>query len=191
MIGGSLNRGPHFFANALGHITLVPDGHPCSCGKRGCLEAYANASALLRFAGGSFKDAEQAIAAAQAGDSAAADAIRTLAGHLAAGVTSIIQILDPEMIILSGGIVENNPLLLHHFQNGLKSGVPVWEQRRIQVQVSCLGYFSGVLGAVAAVLEKIERDTRARSQFAMQSPTSLVPGMGKEAASSGSPREHM
>jgi glucokinase-like ROK family protein len=191
VIGGSLNRGPHFFANALGHITLVPDGHPCSCGKRGCLEAYANASALLRFAGGSFKDAEQAIAAAQAGDSAAADAIRTLAGHLATGVTSIIQILDPEMIILSGGIVENNSLLLQHFQNGLQSGVTVWEHRKIQVQVSRLGYFSGVLGAVAAVLEKIERDTRARFQFAMQSPTSLVPGMGKEAASSGSPREHI
>ena len=191
VIGGGLNRGPHFFANALGHITLVPDGHPCTCGKRGCLEAYANASALLRFAGGRFKDAEEVITAAQAGDAAASEAIRALAGHLAAGVVSIIQILDPEMIILSGGIVENNPLLLQHFQNGLKSGVPVWKHRRIQVQVSRLGYFSGVLGAVAAVLEKIERDAVTRIQFTMQSPTSFIPGLGKEVAINESPRKKM
>jgi glucokinase-like ROK family protein len=189
VIGGSLNRGPHFFANALGHITLVPGGHPCTCGKRGCLEAYANASALLRFANGAFRDAEEVISAAQAGDGAAADAVRTLAEHLAVGVASIIQILDPEMIILSGGIVENNPLLLQHFKNGLKSGVPVWELRKIQVQVSRLGYFSGVLGAVAAVLEKIERDSQARLQFTMQSPTSFVPARGKEGAPNESPRE--
>ena len=191
VIGGGLNRGPHFFANALGHITLVPDGHPCTCGKRGCLEAYANASALLRFAGGRFKDAGEVIAAAQAGNAAASEAIRALAGHLAAGVVSIIQILDPEMIILSGGIVENNPLLLQHFQNGLKSGVPVWKHRRIQVQVSRLGYFSGVLGAVGAVLEKIERDAVTRFQFTMQSPTSLIPGPGKEVAINESPRKKM
>ena len=191
VIGGGLNRGPHFFANALGHITLVPDGHPCTCGRRGCLEAYANASALLRFAGGRFKDAGEVIAAAQAGNAAASEAIRALAGHLAAGVVSIIQILDPEMIILSGGIVENNPLLLQHFQNGLKSGVPVWKHRRIQVQVSRLGYFSGVLGAVAAVLEKIERDAVTRFQFTMQSPTSLIPGPGKEVAIDESPRKKM
>ena len=175
IIGGGLNRGPHFFANALGHITLVPDGHPCTCGKRGCLEAYANASALLRFANGSFKDAEEVIAAAKAGDATAANAIHVLAGHLAAGVASIVQILDPEMIILSGGIVENNPLLLQHFQNELRFGVSVWEHRKIQIEVSRLGYFSGVLGAAAAVLEKIERDARERYQVSMQSPTSLAP----------------
>jgi N-acetylmannosamine-6-phosphate 2-epimerase/N-acetylmannosamine kinase len=191
IIGGSLNRGPHFFANALGHITLVPDGYPCTCGKRGCLEAYANASALLRFANGSFKDAEEVIAAARTGDAAAANAIGVLAGHLAAGVASIIQILDPEMIILSGGIVENNPLLLQYFQNELQSGVSVWEQRKIQIQVSRLGYFSGVLGAVAAALEKIERDARERFQITMRSPTSLAPVRGREGAGNQSPREQI
>ncbi len=191
VIGGSLNRGPHFFANALGHITLVPDGHPCTCGKRGCLEAYTNASALLRFANGSFKDAEEVIEAAQAGDGAAANAIRLLAGHLATGVASIIQILDPELIILSGGIAENNPLLLQHFQNELRSGVSVWEHRRIQIQVSRLGYFSGVLGAVAAVLEKIERDARERFQLSLQSPTSLAPGRRRDGAGDEAPREQV
>ena len=180
IIGGSLNRGPHFFANALGHITLVPGGHPCTCGKRGCLETYANAAALIRFAQGAFKTAEEVIAAGQAGDAVAAEAIRILAGHLATGTASIIQILDPEMVILSGGIIENNSLLLRHFQEELQSRVPVWEHRNLQVQASRLGYFSGVLGAVAAVLEKLERDAQARFRLSMQSPTSFLPARGKD-----------
>jgi len=57
--------------------------------------------------------------------------------------------------------------------------------------VSRLGYFSGVLGAVAAVLEKIERDAVTRFQFTMQSPTSFIPGLGKEVAINESPRKKM
>jgi len=179
VIGGRLNRGPHFFANALGHITLVPAGHPCTCGRRGCLEAYANATALLRFAQGRFWTAEDVIAAAQAGDRVAAEAIRILAGHLAAGTALIIHVLDPGMVILSGGIAEKNPILLRHFQDELKSRVSVWERRNIQIEVSRLGYFSGVLGAVAAVVEKLEEDARARLDLSMQSPSSLLPAKGK------------
>jgi glucokinase-like ROK family protein len=180
VIGGRLNRGPHFFANALGHITLVPEGHPCSCGRRGCLEAYANAAALLRFAQGRFRTAEAVVSAAQAGDPVAAEAIRILAGHLAAGTATIIHVLDPAMVILSGGIAEKNSLLLRHFQDKLKSRVSVWERRNLQVHVSRLGYFGGVLGAVAAVMEKLEEDARSRPDLSMQSPTSLLPARGKD-----------
>ena len=174
-IGGKLNRGPHFFANALGHITLVPDGHPCTCGRKGCLEAYANASALLRYAQGRFVSAEEVIAAAHKGDGRADNAIRILTAHLAAGMASIIHVLDPEMIILSGGIAENNLLLLQYLQTELQSRVAVWQQRNIQIQTSRLGYFSGVLGAVAAALEKLERDSMAQYYLSLQSPTSLLP----------------
>jgi predicted NBD/HSP70 family sugar kinase len=135
---------------------------------------------LIRFAQGAFKTAEEVIAAGQAGDSVAAEAIRKLAGHLATGTASIIQILDPEMVILSGGIIENNSLLLRHFQEELQSRVPVWEHRNLQVQASRLGYFSGVLGAVAAVLEKLECDAQARFRISMQSPTSFLPARGKD-----------
>jgi glucokinase-like ROK family protein len=175
IIGGKLHRGSHYFANALGHITLVPEGVPCTCGKKGCLEAYANASALLRFAGDKYKTAEEVIAAASQGNPAAVRAVQTLAAHLATGVACIIHILDPEMVILSGGIMENNSLLLEHFQKELQGRVSVWDLRKIQIQISRLGYFSGVLGAVAALLEKLERDAAAQNQLSMQSPTSITP----------------
>ncbi len=50
ILGGELVRGAHGIAGELGHVTAVPDGHPCGCGKRGCIEQYASGKALVRFA---------------------------------------------------------------------------------------------------------------------------------------------
>jgi N-acetylmannosamine-6-phosphate 2-epimerase/N-acetylmannosamine kinase len=149
-IGGRLNRGRHFLANALGHIPIVPHGAPCSCGKSGCLEVYANASALMRnAASGNFSSCEQIIAAAHSGNQTAACAIETLARHLAIGCASIVNLLDPELLILAGGLVQDNPLLLKVFAEELARRVTVWPERKLQVQASALGYSAGVLGAAA------------------------------------------
>ncbi len=162
-IGGRLNRGSHFFANALGHIPIVPGGRHCTCGKSGCLESYANASALMRYAAhGNFRSCEDVIAAANAGDSNARCAVRTLAKHLAMGCASIVNILDPDMLILGGGLAQNNRYLLEDLSEELANRVTVWPQRRLAVQVSTLGYSAGVLGAAAvastASLERLASD---------------------------------
>ncbi len=68
-VDGALIRGSHSLANALGHIPCVPGGRPCTCGKSGCLEAYANAAALLDYARGRFPDAKTLIEAANDSDS--------------------------------------------------------------------------------------------------------------------------
>jgi len=149
-IGGRLNRGRHFFANALGHIPVVPDGPPCTCGKSGCLELYANASALLHYAAhGNFKSCEEIIAAANSGDPTAQGAIQTLAKYLAIGCASMVNLLDPEMLVLAGGLAQDNPLLLTSLTEELAKRVPVWPQRHLRVQASNLGYAAGVLGAAA------------------------------------------
>jgi len=149
-IGGRLNRGSHFFANALGHIRIEAGGLPCTCGLSGCLEAYTNSSALLRYAGaGKFASADQVIAAANSGDCVAQGAIRTLAGYLAAGCASIVSLVDPEMLILGGGLAQDNPVLLKAFTDELAKRVLMWPQRKLRVQASALGYWAGVLGAAA------------------------------------------
>jgi putative N-acetylmannosamine-6-phosphate epimerase/predicted NBD/HSP70 family sugar kinase len=108
-IGGRLNRGRHFFANALGHIPVVADGEPCTCGKSGCLEVYANAVALMRYAAhGNHESCEAIIAAANSGDLFAQGAVRVLAKYLAIGCASVINLLDPEILILGGGLAQNN-----------------------------------------------------------------------------------
>jgi glucokinase-like ROK family protein len=149
-IGGRLNRGRHFFANALGHIPVVPDGAPCTCGKSGCLEFYASASALMRYAAqGNFASCEGIIAAGNAGEPAARYAIQELAKYLAIGCAAILNLLDPEMLILAGGLAQDNPLLLKSLTEELAKRVTVWPQRHLRVQASSLGYSAGVLGAAA------------------------------------------
>ena len=148
-VGGRLNRGRHFFANALGHIPVVPDGALCTCGKSGCLEMYANASALMRYGHGNYKSCEEIVIAANSGDSTAQGAIRVFARYLAIGCASVVNLLDPEMLILGGGIAQNDPLLIGALTEELAKRVTVWPQRHLRVQASALGYSAGVLGAAA------------------------------------------
>jgi predicted NBD/HSP70 family sugar kinase len=152
-VDGKLNHGGHFFANALGHIRLVPDGLPCTCGLKGCLEVYANAAALVRYAEGS--SAEAVIRSAREGDDNARQAIRELARHLAAGCAMMAQLLDPELIILSGGIAQDNPFLAPEVEEELAGMLTVWRERSLAVRTSTLGYHGGVLGAAAVAIERI------------------------------------
>ena len=152
-VRGDLNRGAHYFANALGHIALDSDGPPCSCGQRGCLETYVNAAALLRYAGPSFNSAADVIAAANGGAQPAIEAIQKLGHYLARGCATAVQLLDPEAIILSGGLAEKNPLLIEALATGLSTLVSAWQQRHLQIITSETGYFGGVLGGAALAMD--------------------------------------
>jgi N-acetylmannosamine-6-phosphate 2-epimerase/N-acetylmannosamine kinase len=153
-VNGELNRGAHWFANAIGHLCLIPDGLPCTCGQRGCLEVYSNAAALMRDAGTGFHSAEDVIRAANEGDRNAIASIHTLAEHLARGLSILIQAFDPEAIVISGGLAQDNPLLFERVIEYLCGHVSAWEQRHLAVKPSSLGYHGGVLGAAAVALEK-------------------------------------
>jgi len=152
-IGGRLNRGAHFCANAIGHIIVEPNGLPCSCGKRGCLEAYTNTAALLRYADHRFHDCREIVEAANHGSAAAIAAIQMLGKRLAQGCASIIQLLDPDAIILSGGLAQQNPLLISCLRKCLEDLVSNWNTRSVQIVSSPLGYYGGVLGAAALVFQ--------------------------------------
>ena len=149
---GQLNRGAHYFANAVGHISIDPHGPPCNCGQRGCLEACANVSALLRYARGKYHSAQELIAAANQHEPVAVAAIGELAGHLAAGCAILVHLLDPQAIILAGGAVQDNPLLIATLREKLAGLVSVWDRRNLRVLASKLGYHAGVLGAAATAL---------------------------------------
>lgn len=154
-VRGALNRGAHFFANAVGHIVIQADGLPCTCGQRGCLEAYANAAALLRYAGHRFTVAEEVIQAAHSGDDKAASAIHELARYLAIGCASLVELLDPEALILSGGLAQNNAMLLSALTEELRPRIPAWRERCLKIVPSSLGYCGGVLGAAAFAIEQL------------------------------------
>lgn len=155
---GALIRGANCFANAIGHMNIRPGGLPCTCGQSGCLEMYANATAFVRSADDPMLDtAEKVIAAANEGHRGAREAIRKCAEALADGCASVLHLLDPRMIVLSGGLAQSNVLLSRDVEDFLREKVMNWERRGVEIRISTLGYHSGVLGAAALALMNVRQ----------------------------------
>jgi glucokinase len=152
---GRLLRGAHCLANAVGHIAIDRTGELCSCGLRGCLEAYASAAALLRYAEGHYSSAEELIRGARAGDRAARLALKTYAENLAIGIASIVHMLDPELLILAGGIAQENEMLLADLEELLSRVMMAGNMRTLRICASQLGYYGVVYGAGAVAREKL------------------------------------
>jgi glucokinase len=132
VFGGELIRGANGIAAELGHVLAVPDGHECGCGRRGCLEQYASGKALARFAQEGAKDDQAGAAAllelaggevdaitgpmvttaAKAGDRVACAAFARIGYWLGLGLVDLVQILDPQVLVVGGGVSEAGELLL-------------------------------------------------------------------------------
>jgi len=132
VLDGSLFRGAFGIGAELGHMRIVPDGHLCGCGIRGCLEQYASGSALLRHAreaisaspdiarnllarGDSTLEGlkgEHITEAAREGDSVALAAFNTMASYLGAGIASLCAVIDPSCIVLGGGVIDAGEIFL-------------------------------------------------------------------------------
>jgi N-acetylmannosamine-6-phosphate 2-epimerase / N-acetylmannosamine kinase len=153
--GGRLIRGAHYFANAIGHMAIQFSGELCSCGLRGCLESYTSAAALLRYAKGQYSSAEQVIQAAHAGAPIARSALKEYADYLAVGIASIVNLLDPEVLILAGGIARQNEILLKDLNTLLPQLIMAAKMRRLRIFPSQLGYYGAVFGAGVIAREKL------------------------------------
>ncbi len=118
-VGGAVHRGPHRIAGEWGHTPLpwpqgqeVP-GHLCWCGKHGCLETYVAGPSLARDCDGpGAHDASGLPDRAVAGDPAAAAALARHADRLARGLAVVINVLDPDVIVLGGGLSNMDHLYL-------------------------------------------------------------------------------
>jgi glucokinase len=110
----------------------------------------------MRYAAGcGLATPEEVIRAANAGDAPAGTALREYARHLARGCASIVHLLDPEMIVLSGGLAQDNPQLLADVSNELSRRVMAWQLRGLKIEASTLGYYGGVLGAAALAFDAL------------------------------------
>jgi len=104
--GGKARRGAHGIAGEWGHNELIPGGEPCYCGRRGCVETVISGPALERYyqtRTGSFKPLEQ-IARACDSDEAAAETIDRLLFYFGKALAAVINIIDPDVCILGGGV---------------------------------------------------------------------------------------
>ncbi|MEI8186455.1 MAG: ROK family protein [Chlorobiaceae bacterium] len=103
---GSVQHGAHGIAGEWGHNELIPDGEPCYCGRRGCVETVISGPALERFyqkLSGHFLPLEQ-ISANTGTDAAAAETIERLLFYFGKALAQVLNILDPDVCILGGGV---------------------------------------------------------------------------------------
>ena len=115
-------RGHTNTAGELGHFIIHADGLPCTCGMRGCYEAYASAGALCRMAK---KDsAREIIDAARAGDEEMMAVFRAYLHEVAIGIASIYMLFCPQAIVLGGGISASGDILLHTLNEQLAIVAP-------------------------------------------------------------------
>jgi glucokinase len=168
VVGGELLRGAFGMAGEPGHMRAVPDGLPCPCGRHGCLEQYASGTALVRFArqraiadpdgaarlldlAGGVPDAIDGplvTTAAKAGDPAARDAFAEIGRWLGAGLADLVYLIDPEILVVGGGVAEAGELLMDPVrasfaeQHGARGRLPL-----PAVVPALMGNGAGVVGA--------------------------------------------
>jgi glucokinase len=166
--GGAILRGATDLAGEIGHIPVYPDGEVCACGQRGCLETYASAASIARRYrelggagndGGATAPAAGAAGAAGAGVPATARDIAArrdsdpiarqvwtdAVDALALGLATYTMLLDPEVVVLSGGLAEAGAALLEPLRPALQARLS-WRPAPA-LQLSALAGCSGQFGA--------------------------------------------
>lgn len=134
-------------AGELGHMTIDadPDAPLCGCGNRGCVEAHVQASAIAR-AGGR-ESAEDVMKAARAGDAKALEALAQAGRWLGVAIANIGMAINPERVVIGGGVAEAGDLILQPAREELRLRVKVPPTDRIEIVRAELGYEAGSVGA--------------------------------------------
>lgn len=139
-------------AGEFGHAVLYPGGLPCSCGQRGCAEQYLSGTALSRRAAAAAAgwDSRRLLEAYAAGHPLAAGAVEQYLDDLSFVVHNIQSFLDPEAIIIGGGVAESHPVWWEAWLGRLAAGSPL----SITVLPARLGNEAGMLGAAKMIMDK-------------------------------------
>lgn len=151
VLDGHLVRGAFGIGGEPGHMRVVPEGLPCGCGQRGCWEQYGSGSALLRRArelGYTGAGGPPLADAARAGDEAARQAFAEIAGWLGSGIATVCALLDPELIMIGGGVSESGDVLMDPLRQSFQAHLPATDDRpHAQIEVALLGADAGMIGA--------------------------------------------
>ena len=172
--GGALLRGAHGLAGEIGHIIVEPGGPLCGCGNRGCWEQVAGGSAIARagrravtdepgstiarLAGGDPRRAtgELVTEAARDGDAAALVIVTTVARRIGEGIAGLVNVLDPEIVVVGGGVGESEDLLMGPLRDAYLASVEGVDVRpEVAIVPALLGNDAGAIGAALLALEAV------------------------------------
>jgi len=165
IMGGELYNGTDGCAAEIGHMVIMVDGPACNCGRRGCLESLASGTAIGRMARERLAHGEKSIMralagnviedvtsktvarAARKGDLPAIDVIRTAAGYLGVGLANLVNILNPQIIIIGGGVSSMGAMLLGPARKSMKAHAFKLPANTVRIVRPALGTDAGLAGA--------------------------------------------
>jgi len=173
ILDGRIWHGTHGFAGELGHMSIVADGAPCGCGNRGCVEAYASASAMVRrlreaieagaesslgkrLDSGEPVEGKHVYEAAVAGDAAAQGIIEETGRFLGVAATNVIHIFNPELVLFAGGMTGAGDMLLNPIREEAEARTFEAAFQRARVAFAELGNDAGLIGAAGWALRTSE-----------------------------------
>lgn len=174
ILGERIHRGRNGMAGEFGHMQVVPDGHPCECGGRGCWEQYSSGHALVRFARERIGGAQPTMleelcsgspdlltgpmvtAAAEDGDLVARAAFASVGDWLGVGIANLVAAFDPDCVVVGGGVSAAGDRLLEPARTALVRSLVGAQQRVVPPIVrAALGPEAGMVGA-AALARRVE-----------------------------------
>jgi glucokinase len=169
IIDGELYTGHIGTAGEIGHTVVDVNGPPCSCGKRGCLMAYTSGIGLARMAREQIASGAETTLremmggdpacltgrliaeAARSGDAVARELIATAGYYAGVGLSTVVQVINPELIVIGGGLIHIGPMFMEPCIRGLGENVHPTLFESVRIVPWRLGEDSGVLGAAAKV----------------------------------------
>lgn len=173
LVDGKIWRGHDGIAGEVGHTVVMVGGPPCSCGKLGCLEALVSATAIVRSYRASLRpgragrargararaeaapmEAKTIFERARAGDRRARLAVDCAARALGIGIANVFHLLNPEVILIGGGVSRAGAALLGPATEEARRAVFAPLRARLQVRRTSLGDDAGMLGAAYLALGK-------------------------------------
>ena len=156
-LNGRFYRGANHRASEIGHMVLSYGGARCSCGNRGCFEALASTSALINrymrlsraavSAPGKPPAGPELVSLYHEGDPAAVEALQLHFDYLAAGIASLINIFDPQQVVVGGGITGCGDFYLAEVRRRVAAGVMSGSKNYASIDPAGLGNWAGCIGA--------------------------------------------
>jgi glucokinase len=159
--GGEVFRGADGFAAEIGHVPVVPaGGEPCGCGRRGCVEAYAGGSAIVRRANARRSPGTPAFAdvdgVAAAGDAGCRGILDEAAAYLGVALAAAVNLLNPGTLVIGGGVARAWPPLVPRAMDRMKESALPPALASLAARETLLGPWAGAIGAAALARRSVK-----------------------------------
>lgn len=158
ILNGDIFRGDTYVAGEFGHIQIVKGGEECLCGKKGCYERYASATALVKMVKektGKTLNGKEIFELEKSGDKEIKEIVDRWIDYFTDGLSTIAYIFNPPLVVIGGGVTKQGEYLLNRILVSLDSKLGINYKKNLKIKFAELGNNAGILGAEYLLLKKV------------------------------------